>query len=440
MNVCVFGLWHLGTVTAACLAKAGFHVIGLDFDSNTIQHLKTGHAPVYEPGLDALLAQGLAAGRLDFTTEPAVALDNAEVLWVTFDTPVNDADEADVEFVRNQIVAVLDFVRPGAKVILSSQTPVGFTRALEDWHARQYPATPVKFAYSPENLRLGHAIQAFAQPDRIVIGVRAAADQADFEPVFAKISGRLEWMRTESAEMTKHGINAFLAASVAFANELATLCEAVGADAQEVARGLKSDRRIGPKAYLSPGAAYAGGTLARDIRFLIESGQRHQQAAHLFNAVQQSNEAHKAWAQNTCAAQIKDLRGKCLALLGLTYKPGTDTLRRSAAIELAQWLAAQGAQVCAFDPQIKTLPEHLTPFIALKPTVSEALAQADGVVIATGWPLLRELEEQIIEQMSRKIIIDANGLLAKRFERYPAARYFAVGSGPRITRMTRIKK
>lgn len=427
MNICVFGLWHLGTVTAACLANVGFRVIGLDGNAPVIEQLKQGHAPIYEPGLDELLAQGLAGMTLDFTTDPVAALSTAEVLWVTFDTPVNADDEADVAWVQQQIEAILEYIPVGTKIIISSQVPVGFTRHLEQFYAQRYPAKPVKFAYSPENLRLGKALQTFSQPDRIVIGIRTPADRDDFQAVFTKITDRLEWMQTESAEMTKHGINAFLAASVAFANELATLCEAVGADAKEVARGIKTDSRIGPRAYLNPGSAYAGGTLARDIQFLMSLGQRYHQATYLFNAVKQSNDHHNDWAKRVCAEYFPDLTAKIISILGLTYKPGTDTLRRSWAIELAEWLTTQGAFVQAFDPQVKSLPEHLMTLITLKPTVAEAVAQADGVVIATDWPQFRDVDEAVLALMRHQVVIDPNGLLEQRFARYSDMNYRMVG-------------
>lgn len=429
MNVCVYGLWHLGTVTAACLANRGFHVVGLDDEHDNIQRLKQGKAALYEPGLDELLSQGITSDVLEFTNDPVVALNNTKILWITFDTPVDETDQADVAYVEHRIMSLFEFLEDGTNVIISSQVPVGFTRQIEVCYAEQYPERHVRFAYSPENLRLGKAIKVFLEPDRIVVGVRTAADKDAFLPVFTRISERVEWMGTESAEMTKHGINAFLATSVVFANELASLCEMVGADAKEVERGLKSDSRIGTRAYLGPGGAFSGGTLARDIQFLIGLGQQKLQKTLLFRAVKESNDHHKTWVRRTCEERLHDMNGRKIALLGLTYKPGTDTLRRSAAVELARWLFEKGAIVQAFDPQISTLPESLTSIIALKASIEKALADADCVIIATEWPIFRELDERLIELMGTKIVIDANRFLEKRFERYPETQYIAVGRG-----------
>jgi UDPglucose 6-dehydrogenase len=239
MKICVLGLWHLGTVTAACLAGAGYKVVGLDFDGAAVARLEAGEPPVLEPGLEALVKEGIRQGNLAFTTDIKSALDGAEILWVTYDTPVDEEDRADIEFVLERIERLFEHLSAGTLVLISSQLPVGSTRHLEERYARAYPDKPVSFASSPENLRLGSAISIFTNPDRIVAGVRSKRDKERLSALFSPFSGRIEWMSVESAEMTKHAINSFLAVSVTFANEVATLCEQVGADAKEVERGLK---------------------------------------------------------------------------------------------------------------------------------------------------------------------------------------------------------
>src|SRR5262245_19251195 len=270
MKVTVYGLWHLGSVTAACLAEAGHHVIGLDPDASAIAHLQANKPPVDEPGLAALIAEQQKAKRLRFTANAADAIPSAEVVWVCFDTPVDANDSADVRWVRNRLEDIAPRIAPGMLVLISSQVPVGFGEALaSDWQTRG-----VRVACSPENLGLGQALNCFRAPDRIVIGCEAR-DRDTLTKLLAPFSGERVWMSVASAEMTKHAVNAFLATSVAFINELARICEVVGADAKEVERGLKSEQRIGPRAYLSPGAAFAGGTLARDIGFLLDLAREH---------------------------------------------------------------------------------------------------------------------------------------------------------------------
>ena len=258
MKISVVGLWHLGTVTAACLASVGQQVIGFDFDKNVIAALQSGQPPIFEPGLEALVSAGLQSGHLRFSSDPEV-VSSAEVVWISYDTPVDDDDRADTEFVMDRVRQLFPHFRAGMVVLISSQLPVGSTRRLAREYAVAFPDQPLTFACSPENLRLGKAIEVFLHPDRVVIGIDAQADRGQLTAMLASITDRIEWMDIESAEMTKHAINAFLALSVTFANEIARLCELVGADAKAVERGLKSEARIGPKAYLGPGAAFAGG-------------------------------------------------------------------------------------------------------------------------------------------------------------------------------------
>jgi UDPglucose 6-dehydrogenase len=431
MNVCVFGLWHLGSVTAACLAGAGHAVTGLDPDPAVVAGLSAGRPPLFEPGLEDLVRQGLAAGRLRFTADPAAALVGAEVLWVTFDTPVDNDDQADVAHVFEHVTALFPHLPAGALVLVSSQVPVGTTRRLEEAYQAAFPDRSIGFAYSPENLRLGSALRVFTQPDRVVVGVRRPADRERLAQLFAPITGRLEWMSVESAEMTKHALNAFLAASVAFANELAILGEQVGADAKEVERGLKSEARIGPRAYLSPGAAFAGGTLARDVAFLTALGAQHGLPTPLLAGVRASNDAHKHWPRRRLLSLLGSLARRRVAVWGLTYKPGTDTLRRSLAVEFCRWLLEQGAQVRIHDPTVKALPPELGG-AAISPDPLAALAAAEALVVATEWPDYKAIPaESVVAAMARPLVLDPNRALAATLGADPRVAYYSVGQGVR---------
>ena len=428
MNVAVVGLWHLGSVTAACVASAGHRVTAIDFDATTVANLRKGVPPVFEPGLEERVRAGLAQGTLSFSDDPAAVAGQA-VVWITYDTPVDQQDRADVDFVINQVRRLFPHLDAGTQVLISSQLPVGSVRTLEADYARDYPTKPVQFACSPENLRLGKALEVFTKPDRVVVGVRAAADRARISELFAPFTDRMEWMSVESAEMTKHALNAFLATSVVFANEIAVLCERVGADAKEVERGLKSEARIGPRAYLGPGGAFAGGTLARDICFLEQLGRQNARATTMLSAVRKSNNHHKHW----CDQQIREglgeaLHGKTIAILGLAYKPGTDTLRRSSAVELCRRLLAAGATVRAHDPQVNRLPANLASKMTLCNTLAETLHGAVALVLATPWPEYHELTaETIVAGMTSPLVIDPNRFLAQNFTKNARIRYVAVG-------------
>jgi UDPglucose 6-dehydrogenase len=427
MRVVVYGLWHLGCVTAACLAAAGHDVLAVDPDATVVDRLQRGRAPIFEPGLDELIAKGVAEGRLSFTATAPERLADAHVLWVTFDTPVNEQDEADVGVVRAHLEAIADLVPRGALVLISSQVPVGFTRALErDWAHRQ-----LRFAYSPENLRLGCAIDAFQQPSRIVVGVREEPSRALVTELLQPVSPNIEWMSPESAEMTKHALNAFLATSVAFINEVARLCEMVGADAKQVERGLKSEPRIGPGSYLTPGSAFAGGTLARDLRFLAGFGRQYHLDTPLLTGVLSSNELHKRWLFDTVERTLRGTDAPIAAVLGLTYKAGTDTLRRSAAVELCRWLHDRNVRVQAHDPAIVSLPPELAGMIVLHPTVSEALAGADIAIVSTEWPEFRDLTaDDFVSRMRQPRIVDQNRFLSRSLLDDSRVQSVSVGAAP----------
>jgi UDPglucose 6-dehydrogenase len=390
MKVCVFGLWHLGCVTAACVAEAGHEVAALDTDGGIVERLREGVPPLFEPGLAELLMQGHAAGHLTFTTDVS-AVAGADLVWVCHDTPVNEDDHADVAHVVDQVRATFPYLRDGTVVLVSAQLPVGTIAMLELALRKEAPGRAVDFACSPENLRLGQALAIFRNPGRIVVGVRTPRARQVLEPLLRQFCDSLIWTSIESAEMTKHALNAFLAVSVTFTNEIAAICEQVGADAIEVETALRSDPRVGPNAYVRPGPAFAGGTLARDIQFLSQIAQRVQVGAPLIGSVIPSNRAHRQWAINQLRRRLQPLQGRRIAVLGIAYKPGTDAIRRSAAIELLRDLVEEGAEVSAFDPAAGQLPRHFDNKVRLAPDIASALSGAASVVIATEWPEFRAL-------------------------------------------------
>lgn len=427
MRVCVQGLWHLGSVTAACLAASGHDVSGLDADAATIEKLRLGKAPLFEPGLDDLLRAGVDQGRLHFHSDPTQALADAEVLWVAFDTPVDDDDQADVAFVLEQAKSVLPHLADGAVVLVSSQMPVGSVRKLEAYSQQSLPDRKFEFACSPENLRLGKAIEVFSKPDRVVVGVRTVRAREVLQRLLAPVTDKVEWMSVESAEMTKHAINAFLATSVTFANEIAAICEFVGADAKEVERGLKTEARIGPKAYVSPGGPFAGGTLARDIEFLGIESRTHHLATPLLSAVRPSNDEHKHWVRRKLLQQFDSLGRITIAVWGLTYKPGTDTLRRSLAVELCDWLLQQGARVQVYDPAVRQTPPGWSGKVQQKKAALDAVVGADALVVGTEWPEFRQCAGELaVHAKPGLVVVDANRYLQAQLAR-PGLNYLAVG-------------
>jgi UDPglucose 6-dehydrogenase len=414
MKLAVFGLWHLGAVTAACAASTAVTTVGIDLDRERIAKLAAGEPPLYEPGLAELVRAGVDAGVLTFSSDIAATSD-ADIVWVCHDTPVDDEDCADPGTVLREIEMLFRHLKNGAVMLVSAQLPVGSVAALEQAFAREAKGRTVSFACSPENLRLGKAIEVFQNPRRIVVGVRDERARSMLEPLLRNFCQNLIWMSVESAEMVKHGLNSFLAVSVAFANELATLCERVDADASEVEKGLKSDPRVGPGAYIRPGPAFAGGTLARDVNFLRTLAGKHDLTLPVIDGIYASNRAHGQWAYRQLSRTLQPLAGRTIGVLGLAYKPGTSALRRSPAIELIHALLKDEARVQAFDPHVSSLPDDLRS-VRLCPDARSAAAGADALVVGNESPEFRNLSaDDVAGAMNGRVVLDAGRFLDAAF-------------------------
>jgi UDPglucose 6-dehydrogenase len=425
VKIAVVGLWHLGTVTAAGLAAEGHEVVAID-DAPIVADIQAGHLPVDEPGLAELIAIERTRGRLAFASD-ATAAAGAELVWVCYDTPVDDQDRPDVSSVIERATAFLSAFAGSAVVAVSSQLPVGSIAELEG----RFRDGRFTFASIPENLRLGSAIAYFRSPDRFVVGVRDDRARDTIERAVGKFAAAIIFMSVESAEMTKHAINAFLATSVTFANELASICERVGADARDVERGLKSEVRIGPKAYVRAGEPFAGGTLARDLGFLAALGDRHTLPVEQIRATAASNEMHRGWTFKRIV-ELTDGRPSRIAILGLVYKPGTNTLRASTAVTLARALHGRGDRVVAFDPAIRAGEPSLAAFVDVKASPEEALDGADLAVIATAWPAFREIPPEAFTRMRRPVVIDPSRFLEERLASGAGVSYLGFGRGSSV--------
>lgn len=429
MNVCVVGLWHLGTVTAACLASRDIKTTGLAETAEAAAALCGGRAPLFEPGLDALLDAGVASGMLDFT-DSKEAVSSGDLVWISYDTPVDEDDVADTEYVATRVRALFPFLKDGSTVLVSSQLPVGSIARLEQDFAAVAAGRSVSFACSPENLRLGGALRAFLEPERVVIGVRDDRARMAIEPVLSRFCDRLVWMRVESAEMVKHALNCYLATCVTFTNEIASICENVSADMREVETALRLDPRIGEKAYVRAGAAFGGGTLARDVRFLRSIAKTRNAQIPLVDAILDSNAHHKGWALRRLRQRLDGLKGKQVGLLGLAYKAGTDSTRRSVAVEVAKALLSEGARVIAFDPKVSQLSESEASLIVVVASPSEVFGGSDAVLLATEWPEFRALDFRgLVESMREKVIVDENSFIAAQVSGLRGLDHIVVGRG-----------
>jgi UDPglucose 6-dehydrogenase len=428
MTICVYGLWHLGTVTAACLASRGIATVGVAETPEAAAELRAGKAPLFEPGLDALIEQGLESAALSFTHDLAAAVLLADLVWVNFDTPVDEDDVADVDYVLDRIRLIFPYLKAGAVVLISSQMPVGTTALLEHDFAAVAKGRVVSFAYSPENLRLGDAIRVFTDPERIVIGIRDENARNIIEPVLRPFCQTLLWTRVESAEMVKHALNSYLATCVTFTNEIASICEGVGADMSEVEVALRLDPRVGKKAYVRAGSAFGGGTLARDVQFLKTVGRDQDVVVPVLAAVLESNDHHKKWVVRHLRRQLGSLSARKSGVLGLAYKSGTDAIRRSVAIEIIEELISEKADVTVFDPKVSRLPDPLGSALTVASSAGAVFVGSEAVVLATEWPEFRELDfATLVRSMKRALLVDQNAFASKQLSGLDRLDYIVAG-------------
>lgn len=392
-KVCVVGLWHLGAVTSACLAELGCQVVGVERDPSKAANLNRGIPPIFEPGLAELMAKHLASGRLRYTTDLADGVAQAPYVLVAYDTPVDDQDDPDLAPINATVEHLAGHLEEGATVIVSSQVPVGTCETLASRLRSLAPELRFGMACVPENLRLGQAIERFLRPDLLVLGVDNDQTMAKVEVLFSPVPGPRVRVDLRTAEMTKHAINAYLATCISLGNELANLCDEVGADALRVAEALRLESRVSPRAPLLPGLGFAGGTLARDMKVLTKMAEQYHYPAPFLNGVLALNRLQNATVIRRLEKILGSLRDKTIGVLGLTYKPDTSTLRRSAAVDIIRNVVAQGATVRAYDPKADLA--EIAPFRQEFTVCDDPYAVAEGanaIVLVTPWPEFRELD------------------------------------------------
>jgi UDPglucose 6-dehydrogenase len=407
-TLAVVGLWHLGCTIAAAWTRLGYGVRAVDPSAEVVRGLEEGRPPLFEPGLAESIAAGLAARTLVVSTDPA-AVRHCRFVFLAHDTPVGEDDSSDLAPIWEAVEACVPHMDPGAILVISAQLPVGSAREIRQ-HLRQVNPT-LEVVYSPENLRLGEALRCYLEPGHVVIGADSVEAGDAVEALFAPMKARAFRMNLPSAELVKHCINSFLAASVTLANQWADVAGAAGADFAEVVPALRADPRIGARAYLTPGIGFSGGTLGRDLRVLDEINRTALHGrAPIFGDIWRYNQRRVEVVGRRAEEILGALRGCRVALLGMTYKPGTSTLRRSLPLGVARDLLARGATVCAHDPKADWTEVTLPPQLQVAKTAYEAAEGTDLLVLLTEWPDYRELDfRRLAGTMRQRYVLDTKG-------------------------------
>ncbi len=410
MNICVIGTGYVGLVTGACLSEFGMNLICVDSDQEKIDLLRQGKIPIYEPGLEDLVQKNLREGRLRFSTNIQEGVTSSLVIFIAVGTPSNDDGSADlraVEDVAKEIARSMD----GYKVIVVKSTvPVGTCRRLKEL-IREHQPRPIAFdiVSNPEFQREGSAVEDFMRPDRVTIGAESEQAFAIMKEIYSAlylIETPFVLTNLETAEMIKYAANAFLATKVSFINEIANLCELMGADVHHVARAMGLDGRIGRK-FLHPGPGYGGSCFPKDTRALSKMAHERGYSFKILNSVIQVNEEQRLRMVEKIKQKVGDLRGKTIGILGISFKPNTNDIRESSSIAIIGHLLNQGAKVKAFDPAAMEEAKTVFPTIEYANDAYEVAEGSDALVLVTEWNQFRRLDlARIKALLKRPVFID----------------------------------
>jgi UDPglucose 6-dehydrogenase len=409
MRVAMIGSGYVGLVSGACFADFGHEVVCIDKDPGKIERLKRNVMPIYEPGLDALVESNVKAGRLSFTTDLAEGMKGAQAVFIAVGTPSRRGDgHADLSYVYAAAEEMARNIEGFTVVVTKSTVPVGTGDEVERIIRETNPKADVAVASNPEFLREGAAIADFKRPDRIVIGVEDDRARVVLEELYRPLylnQAPIMVTSRRTAELTKYAANAFLATKIGFINEMADLCEKVGANVQDVARGIGLDNRIGSK-FLNAGPGYGGSCFPKDTLALIKTAQDNDAPVRIVETVAQSNDNRKrAMGRKVIAAMGGDARGKKVAVLGLTFKPNTDDMRDSPAIAIIQTLQDAGAQVAAFDPEGVEQAKLVLQNVDYVDSPYAALEGSDAMVLVTEWDAFRALDLARVKALLKQPVV-----------------------------------
>ena len=432
-NIGVIGLWHLGCILCTAWSRLGNKVIGFDYDQELVNNLQEAIPPIYEPDLTESIQKGLDAGNLSFSDQ-IQSLSQCDFIFLSYDTPVGDDDASDTAILERAVDDIKRVMKDEAVLIVSSQSPVGLCGDLRGRMRAENPT--LELAYSPENLRLGEAIACYLNPGRIILGTDSETAKEKCVDLFSQIKADILSMNLESAEMVKHGINSFLAMSIVFANHLADMCEMSGARIDDVVRGMKSDPRIGQKAYLAPGIGFSGGTLGRDLQVLRKKNVEAKKNASIFGIIHDLNHSRKQDIVCRLEEIVGGLMHKRIGVLGLTYKPGTSTLRRSLPLEIIDLIIEKGAEVKVYDPKADYAELQGGIKFEIKHSIADVSENVDALILLTEWDDFKTYDwHDIPKNMAGRIFFDTKNFLNEEEMIAWGFQYHSMGRGPQISQI-----
>lgn len=430
MRIVMIGSGYVGLVSGACLSEFGHSVICVDKDAAKIDGLKKGIIPIFEPGLDAVVATNVAEGRLSFTTDLATAVPEADAVFIAVGTPTRRGDgHADLSYVYAAAEEMAQYLSDYTVVVTKSTVPVGTNRQVAEIIAKARPGVEFDVASNPEFLREGSAIEDFRHPDRVVVGCETDRARTVMKEVYRPLylnETPIIFTTLETAEVIKYASNAFLATKITFINEMANLCEKVGGNVQDVARGMGLDGRIGSK-FLHAGPGYGGSCFPKDTLALLKTAQQYGAPTRIVEAVVAVNDERKRQMGERIEKAFGGLKGKTVAILGLTFKPNTDDMRDAPALAIVPYLQEKGASIRAFDPEGAKEAKSRLGLDMCRDTY-DALEGADGVVILTEWNQFRALDLDRVKALLKKpLMVDLRNIYRPDMMVEAGFDYYSIG-------------
>lgn len=433
MRVCVIGSGYVGLVTGACLANSGNHVVAVDNDAGKVKRLSGGDPIIFEPGLEEMLNSNLHAGRIVFTTDTKQAVDRSRVVFLAVGTPPKEDGSADLSYIESAAVDVAESLHEGTVVVVKSTVPVGACDRLESV-MREHTQREFHVVSNPEFLKEGSAVDDFERPDRVIIGgdQEACGIVASLYAPFVRNNKPIMIMTRRASEMSKYASNAYLATRISFVNEIAEMCEKMGANIDEVRRGMGADARVGHH-FLYPGVGYGGSCFPKDVQALASFGRAAGADCDILDAVHRRNGAQRARMAGKIIDRLgPDLGGRKIAVWGLAFKPNTDDVREAPAIDIIEGLLSAGAAVAVHDPRaIENTRFVFGDRISYHKDAYEALADADALLIVTEWMEYRSPDyEAIRDALKQPLIFDGRNICDLRSMTRYNFEYYGVGRPP----------
>lgn len=427
MKVSVIGVGYVGLVTATCLANLGNDVIGIDIDEKKIKNLKKGIIPIYEPGLEDLVKKNYKAGRITFTTDFKKSVQKSDIVFIAVGTPPQEDGSADLQYVLAAAKQIAKAMKKYTVIVNKSTVPIGTGKMVEN-EVKKYYKGDFDVVSNPEFLREGSAVGDFLNPDRVVVGHASQKAKNILNKLYKPLNSTILFTNIETAEMIKYASNSMLATQISFINSVATICKKVGANVEDVSRGMKLDKRIGKHSFLSAGAGYGGSCFPKDVKALVQIARKNDCRFKILEEVENVNKFQRETITNEVLSMLKKPKGKTVCVWGLAFKPNTDDMREAPSVDIINALQKEGVKIHAFDPVAEENARVMMKKIKYFNNSKKALKNCNLLLVMTDWDEFKEIDiNDIKKELKSPIIFDARNIWSPEEMKQEGIVYQSIG-------------